>query len=53
MTVEHCRQVIAPQRLKGFLMASWRPTIEAKRADHEAAIAQVAQAQSCTVGLAT
>jgi hypothetical protein len=49
MTVEHCRQVIAPERLKGFLMAPWKPTIEAERAHHEAAIAQVAQARKLCV----
>ena len=43
-TVEHCRSVIAPDRLKGFLMAPWFPTIEACRAKHMTAIQQMAQA---------
>lgn len=41
-TVAHCRRVIAPERLKGFLMAPWAPTVEACRAVHMAAIQQVA-----------
>ena len=32
LTVQHCRSVISPQRLKGFLMAPWMPTDEKDRA---------------------
>ena len=32
LTVQHCRSVISPQRLKGFLMAPWMPTDEKNRA---------------------
>jgi hypothetical protein len=45
-TVEYCRKVIAPQRLKGFLTAPWKPTIERERAHHEAAVEQVVQAKA-------
>jgi hypothetical protein len=43
-TVEHCRQWIAPERLKGFLQTTWRPTMEEFREQHEQAIDQLAQA---------
>ena len=31
LTVQHCRYVISPKRLKGFLMAPWMPTDEKNR----------------------
>jgi hypothetical protein len=42
-TVEFCREAFAPERLKGFLMTAWQPTLPEFRAQHEAAIAQVAR----------
>jgi len=32
LTVAHCRSVISPNHLKGFLMAPWMPTDEKNRA---------------------
>ncbi len=43
-TVEFARQHIAPERLLGFLQTPWKPTLEACRAHHEAAIQLVADA---------
>ena len=37
-TVQHCTEVIAPQRLLGFMQTVWRPTIEACRDRQEEAI---------------
>ena len=37
-TVEFCRQHVAPERLKGFLLAPWRPTLFETRERHMAAI---------------
>ena len=31
LTVQHCRSVISPERLKGFLMAPWMPTDQKNR----------------------
>ena len=31
LTVQHCRSVISPKRLKGFLMAPWMPTDQKNR----------------------
>lgn len=31
LTVEHSKKVIAPERLKGFMMTTWRPTLPDKR----------------------
>jgi hypothetical protein len=45
-TVEFCQSVIAPERLQGFLMTPWKPTLETWRDHHEAAIHQVAQAKT-------
>ncbi|HSV72453.1 MAG TPA: hypothetical protein VLH79_01690 [Chthonomonadales bacterium] len=45
-TVAFCRERIAPERLLGFLMAPWRPTMPEFRPLHEAAIAQVAEARA-------
>jgi len=37
-TVQFCRDHIAPERLKGFLLAPWKPTLEACRAHHLQAV---------------
>jgi hypothetical protein len=42
--VEWCRKEIPGAHLKGFLQTPWKPTLEAFRADHEQAVAQVAEA---------
>jgi hypothetical protein len=41
-TVEHCRRVIAPERLVGFLQTVWKPTLPETLAIHAEAIRQVA-----------
>ena len=43
LTAEFCREQIAPERLKGFLMTPWKPTLEVERAHHEQAIDLLAQ----------
>jgi hypothetical protein len=43
-TVETCRQWIAPERLKGFLQTTWRPTMAEFRDQHLQAIDQLARA---------
>jgi hypothetical protein len=43
LTVEYCRQHIAPERLLGFIIAPWGATQEARRVHHESAIQLVAQ----------
>jgi len=45
-TVGFCSQRIAPDRLKGFLQTSWRPTIGAHRELHMQAIDAVARARA-------
>lgn len=45
LTVEHCQKVIAPERLCGFLMSVWKPTLEICRTRHEQAIQCLAQAK--------
>ena len=42
-TVRFAREHIARERLKGFLIAPWRPTLEACRPRHEEAIAHLAK----------
>jgi len=42
-TVEYCMQRIAPERLKGFMTAPWHITLEEFRAEHEAAIDEIAE----------
>lgn len=37
-TIDWCRKVIAPERFKGYLQTSWKPTLEVERARHEQAI---------------
>jgi hypothetical protein len=44
-TARHCRQVIAPERLKGFLQTVWKPTLEVCRQRHLEAIELVRQAK--------
>jgi len=44
LTVAHCRNAIAPDRLLGFLQTPWRPTLAEYSGHHEAAIDQVAAA---------
>ncbi len=44
-TVTYCRQTIASERLLGFLQTPWKPTLEACRDHHLAAISQVAEAR--------
>src|SRR5688572_8738037 len=43
-TVEYCRRHVKPERLKGFLLAPWHPTLAEKRDVHLAAIDQFARA---------
>ena len=43
-TVQHCGQVIAPERLLGFIQAPWKPTLEVCRGRHMRAIEQVGRA---------
>jgi hypothetical protein len=44
LTVERCKEVIAPERLFGFMQTPWRPTEEEFRDIHMDAIDQVARA---------
>lgn len=44
-TVEHCRGIIAPERLKGFLQAPWKPTLRDRKYRHFEAADLVAQAK--------
>ena len=43
-TVDYCRNVIAPERLCGFLQTPWKPTLEVERTRHTEAIDQVGRA---------
>ena len=43
-TVEFCRKHVAPERLKGFLLAPWRPTLFETRGRHMNAIEQFGKA---------
>jgi hypothetical protein len=45
-TVDHCRRVIATERLKGFLQTIWKPTLEACRQRHVEAIDLLGQARA-------
>jgi hypothetical protein len=42
-TVEHCRNVVDPDRLKGFMQTPWRPTIAQYAERHIRAIDQVGE----------
>lgn len=44
-TVRFCKANISPERLKGFLHAPWRPTLEEVRHRHMAALDEVAKAR--------
>ena len=33
-TAEYCKDIIAPERLKGFMQTPWKPTVERRRARH-------------------
>lgn len=43
LTAEFCRAHLAPERLLGLMTAPWKPTLEAHREHHLAAVAQVAE----------
>lgn len=43
-TIEYCRRHVAPERLKGFLLAPWRPTLFETRDRHLDAIAHFGKA---------
>lgn len=45
LTVEHCQRTLAPERLAGFLMTIWKPTLEECRGRHEEGIACLAEAR--------
>ncbi|MFH0962459.1 MAG: Tat pathway signal protein [Planctomycetota bacterium] len=45
-TVRFCARNVARKRLKGFLAAAWKPTIEARRGDHVELIKQAGRAFS-------
>ncbi len=45
LTVEYCQNTIAPERLRGFLMSVWKPTLETCRTRHEQAIYSLEQAK--------
>jgi hypothetical protein len=42
LTVKYCKKIIAPERLKGFLTAPWKPTLPEFKTQHLQAIDQVA-----------
>lgn len=44
-TVDYCRRHVSPQRLLGFMMATWRATLEERRQTHLAAIEAVASTE--------
>ena len=45
LTVEHCKKVVAPERLKGFLHSTWDYTLVSRRDRIMGAIAQVKEAK--------
>lgn len=45
LTVEFCREAIAPERLKGFLQTIWRPTLAPYREKHLAGVRQLGEAK--------
>lgn len=53
LTVAHCRQVIAPERLLGFLQTVWRPTLEPFRPRLMQAIELLGQARSAFLAAST
>jgi len=44
LTVDHCKQVVSPERLLGFLQTIWRPTIEPYRRRFMESVEQVGEA---------
>jgi len=46
LTVQFAKEVIAPERLQGFLQTVWRPTLEPFRARHMKAIEILGQAKA-------
>lgn len=48
--VSFCCKNIPPERLQGFLMTPWHPTLEESRAHHMAAIEQVERARHALAG---
>lgn len=44
MTVDYCKEIIEPERLYGFMMAPWRPTLAPCLDRHKEAIQQVGKA---------
>ena len=44
-TVRFCKANISPERLKGFLHAPWRPTLEEVRPRHMAALEEITKAR--------
>ncbi len=44
-TVRFCKANVAPERLRGFLHAPWRPTLEEVRPRHMAALDEIATAR--------
>jgi len=42
-TIDFCRKNLSKERLKGFLLTPWKPTLEAARERHLDAIAQFAK----------
>ncbi len=44
LTVDYCKKVIDPSRLKGFMQTAWRPTLPACTSRHKEAIDQVGKA---------
>ena len=50
LTVEYCRPLVPAQRLLGFLMTTWRPTLEARRQIHFDAIESVQSVSHETKG---
>jgi hypothetical protein len=44
MTVDYCKKVIDPQRLKGFMQTPWHPTLESLRQHHINSVDQVGRA---------
>jgi len=46
LLVYHCKRMVAPERLLGFLQTTWYPTIEAEQHRIVAAVEQLGQARS-------
>ena len=48
-TVEHCKKVVAPERLKGFMMGSWARTWRAEEAKLKESVGLLAEAKKAFV----